>query len=89
MTSKDARVDIKTTRAAKAALEQAAHVLGTTLSAFILDCATAKAREILATAHLIRLTHQENERFITALQNSPKANEKLKKLFKKHGIPSK
>ena len=86
MTAKDARVDIKTTRAAKEALERAAHILGTTLSAFILDCATTKAREILATAHLIRLTHEESERFITSLQNPPKANEKLKKLFKKHTV---
>ena len=86
MTAKDARVDIKTTKAAKATLEQAAYALGTTLSAFILDCAMPKAREILATTDLIRLTHKENKRFIAALQNPPKANEKLKRLFKKHSI---
>jgi uncharacterized protein (DUF1778 family) len=86
MKAKDARVDIKTTKAAKATLEQAAYALGTTLSAFILDCAMPKAKEILATADLIRLTRKENERFITALQNAPKANEKLKQLFKKHSI---
>lgn len=86
MTAKDARVDIKTTKAAKATLEHAAHALGTTLSAFILDCAMSKAREILATNDLIRLTRTESERFIAALQNPPKANEKLKQLFKKHSI---
>lgn len=84
MTTKDARVDIKTTRAAKATLEQAAYALGTTLSAFILDCAMPKAREVLATTELIRLTRAENERFIAALQNPPQANEKLKQLFKTH-----
>ena len=86
MTTKDARVDIKTTKAAKATLEQAAHALGSTLSAFILDCAMQKAKEILATAELIRLTRKESEHFIAALQNPPKANEKLKQLFKKHRI---
>lgn len=86
MTAKDARVDIKTTKAAKATLEQAAYTLGTTLSAFILDSALSKAREILATTDLIRLTHKESERFIAALQNPPKANEQLKQLFKKHSI---
>ena len=86
MTAKDSRVDIKTTKAAKATLEQAAYALGTTLSAFMLDCAMHKAREILAQSDLIRLTRKESERFITALQNPPKANEKLKQLFKKHTL---
>jgi uncharacterized protein (DUF1778 family) len=86
MTAKDARVDIKTTKAAKAALEQAAHALGTTLSAFILDCAMSKAREIIAQSNLIHLTREESERFVTILQNAPKANERLRQLFKKHTI---
>ena len=86
MTAKDARVDIKTTKAAKAMLEQAAHAFGTTLSAFMLDCSMLKAREILAQSDLIRLTRKESERFIAALQNPPKANEKLKQLFKKHTV---
>lgn len=86
MTAKDARVDIKTTKAAKATLEQAAYALGTTLSAFMLECCMPKAREILAQSDLIRLTRKESERFIAALQNPPEANEKLKQLFKKHTV---
>lgn len=86
MTAKDARVDIKTTKAAKATLEQAAYALGTTLSAFMLDCSMPKAREILAQTDLIHLTRKESERFIAALQNPPKANDKLKNLFKKHTV---
>ena len=86
MSTKDARVDIKTTKDAKATLEQAAYALGTTLSAFILDCSMSKAREILAQSDLIHLTRKESERFIAALQNPPKANKKLKQLFKKHSI---
>ena len=86
MTAKDARVDIKTTKAAKATLEQAAYTLGTTLSAFMLDCAMPKAREIITQSDLIRLTRKESERFIAALQSAPKANEKLRQLFKKHSV---
>ena len=86
MTPKDARVDIKTTKDAKAMLEKAAYALGTTLSAFMLDCAMTKAREIIAQSDLIRLTRKESERFAAALQNAPKANEKLRQLFKKHSI---
>ena len=86
MTAKDARVDIKTTKAAKATLEQAAYALGTTLSAFMLDCAMPKAREIITQSDLIRLTRKESERFVAALQSAPKANKKLRQLFKKHAI---
>lgn len=86
MSTKDARVDIKTTKAAKATLEQAAYALGTTLSAFILDCAMPKAREIITQSDLIHLTRKESKRFIAALQKPPKANAKLKKLFKTHNI---
>ena len=86
MTAKDARLDIKTTKAAKVTLEQAAYALGTTLSAFILECAMPRAREILAQSNQIRLNHKESERFIAALKIAPKANEKLKQLFKKHSI---
>lgn len=86
MTAKDARVDIKTTKAAKATLEQAAYALGTTLSAFMLDCAMPKAREVIAQSELIHLTRKEAERFVIALQNAPKANAKLKQLFKKHSV---
>lgn len=86
VTTKDARVDIKTTKNAKAILEQAAHALGTTLSAFMLDCAMSKAREVLAQSEWIHLTRKESERFIAALQRPPKANEKLRELFRKHTI---
>ena len=86
MTTKDARVDIKTSKTAKATLEQAAYALGTTLSAFMLDCALQKAREVLAQSDTIRLNSHESEKFISALQNPPQANEKLKRLFKKHTI---
>jgi len=86
MPAKDARVDIKTTKAAKAVREQAAYVLGTTLSAFMLDCSIPKAREVLAQSDLIRLTDKESKKFIAALQNPPKANGKLKQLFKKHTV---
>lgn len=84
MSTKDARVDIKTTKVAKATLEQAAYALGTTLSAFMLDCAMRKAREIIAQSETIQLNRKEAERFISALENTPKANNKLKQLFKKH-----
>ncbi len=71
MIAKDARVDIKTTQAAKATLEQAAYALGTTLSAFILDCAMPRARDVVAQSDLIHLSKKESERFVAAFVSRP------------------
>lgn len=84
MTNKDARLDIKTSKVAKVTLEQAASVLGTTLSAFMLESALTKARQVIAETKIINLCQEEAERFSKALQNPPKPNQKLKTLFKKH-----
>jgi uncharacterized protein (DUF1778 family) len=81
MPTKNARVDIKTTSDAKALLEQAAHSMGTTLSALMLDSSIVRAREILAQSQLIQLNEREWARFINALENPPRPNEKLKSLF--------
>lgn len=82
---KNARVDIKTTRAAKVILEQAANAMGTTLSAFLIDSAMTRAREIITQSQMITLTHREAERFVAALENPPKANARLRQLLKKQG----
>lgn len=84
MIAKNTRLDIRTTKSAKNMLEQAAHILGTTLSAFLLDSAMTRARNIMAQSQMIHLGRQEAERFSAALENPPKASGKLKQLFKKH-----
>lgn len=81
MTAKNARLVLKTTKTAKATLEQAAAIIGTTLSAFMIDCAMAKARDVIAQSDLIHLNRNENERLVSTLQHPSKANEKLKQLF--------
>ncbi len=84
MKPKGARLDIRTTEAAKNTLENAAHYFGTTLSAFILECAMEKAVQILKQAQTIRLNNEEKNVFLAALDNSPRPNKKLKTLVKKH-----
>lgn len=84
MNTKNNRLDIRTTHSAKETLEQAANMVGTTLSAFMLDSAMSRARDIIAQNQTIHLNHKESERFVSFLQQPPKPNEKLKALFKKH-----
>lgn len=85
MMSKNARVDIKTTADAKHVLEKAAHSLGTTLSAFMIDSSLARARDILIQSQMIELNAKEANKFLEIIQTPPLPNAKLKALFKKHG----
>ena len=89
MSARIARVDIRTTEAAKATLESAADYLGTTTSAFILKSAMEKATLVLQQAQTIQLTAKEQRRFLAALENPPEPNDNLKRLFKKHQSKSK
>jgi len=82
--ARGARLDIRTTEEAKAAIESAAQYLGTTTSAFVLKSAMEKATSILQQVQTIRLTEKEQSRFLAALENPPEPNENLKRLFKKH-----
>lgn len=86
---KNARVDIKTTIDAKSLLEKAASLLGTTLSAFILDTSIVRAREVVMDSQLIQLNEKEGLRFIAALENPPEPNEKLKLLFQTFNLKDK
>jgi uncharacterized protein (DUF1778 family) len=87
MTAKNARLDIKTTEEAKALLEKAAHTLGTTLSAFMIDSGIVRARKILEQSAAIQLNAEEAENFLKALESPPLPNKKLKELFLKHHSP--
>lgn len=84
MISKDTRLDIRTTKDAKDILEQAANILGVSLSAFLLHAAMIKAREIMAQSQVINLNLKEYQRFSTALEKPPKASKELQQLFKKY-----
>jgi len=82
--SRAARLDIRTTEEAKAAIDDAAKFLGTTTSAFILETAMEKAIQILQQAQSIQLNIEEQQRFLSALENPPEPNKNLKQLFEKH-----
>ena len=78
------RIDIRTTESAKNAIENAAHHVGITVSAFILESAMEKATKILREAQIIKLSIAEHDRFISALENPPKPSKKLIQLITKH-----
>lgn len=84
MSTRASRLDIRTTPKAKEIIENAAHFLGVTTSAFILECAMERAARILEQAQTIHLNKSESQRFLDLLENPPEPNENLKRLFVKY-----
>lgn len=89
MSARASRLDIRTTQQAKEAIENAANFLGVTTSAFVIECAMERAARLLEQAQSIQLNASESRRFIDLLENPPKPNENLKRLFQVHGSKNK
>jgi uncharacterized protein (DUF1778 family) len=71
--TKDSRIDLRVTQAQKELLEAAAHLRGISLSAY-----TIAEREKLM------LTERDRELFMSALENPPKLQGKLKSAIEKY-----
>lgn len=85
MSARASRLDIRTTKQTKEAIENAANFLGITTSAFVVECAMERAAKILEKAQYIHLNEAESRRFAELLENPPEPNQNLKRLFKMHG----
>jgi uncharacterized protein (DUF1778 family) len=71
------RLDVRISSDLKRTIEHAAALTGQSLSDFILGIVTRRARKIIREAEVIRLTDQERDRFLAALDNPPAPNEAL------------
>jgi uncharacterized protein (DUF1778 family) len=74
---KDERLQIRVGPTDKSLLERAAAASHVNLSAFVLQAAAARAEEILAERHTIRLSAEAAEAFDEALQRPAQANQRL------------
>lgn len=81
---KTQRLDIRTSDQNKETLQEAANIMGSTLSSFMLNSSIEKAMEVLQQAHSIQLNESEHNKFISALDNPPQPNKALKDLAKKY-----
>ena len=84
MSTRESRLDIRTTQKTKEAIENAATFLGVTTSAFVTECAMERAARVLEQAQSINLSSLESQRFIELLEKPPTPNENLKRLFQVH-----
>lgn len=79
--TEDARINLRTSSEAKALIERAAALLGTTVSAFMLQHAYEAARQILATHDTLILSQHDFDAFVAAGENPPEPNTELRRLL--------
>lgn len=77
------RINLRTTHETKTIIEQAAELVGTSLSAFMLSHAYEAARRVINEQQLLTLSNRDRDAFVAALENSPKPNKALRDLLKR------
>jgi len=81
MTSESARINLRTSSEAKALIERAAAMMGTTISSFMLQNAYDAARRIVSENDTLMLTQRDFEAFTASIAHPPKPKAALRKLM--------
>ncbi len=75
------RINLRTSPEAKAMIERAAALMGTSVSAFMLQHAYEAARRVVADNDTLLLSQQAFEDFVNNLENPPPPTEALRQLM--------
>lgn len=75
------RINLRTSAEAKAMIERAATLMGTTVSSFMLQNAYAAARRIVSETDTLLLTQRDFMTFTASIKNPPKPKAALRKLM--------
>ncbi|MFA6013536.1 MAG: DUF1778 domain-containing protein [Gallionellaceae bacterium] len=81
LTNESARINLRTSAEAKAMIERAATLMGTTVSSFMLQNAFEAARRIVSETDTLMLTQRDFDAFTASLENPPKPNMALRNLM--------
>ncbi|BCB25753.1 hypothetical protein SKTS_06390 [Sulfurimicrobium lacus] len=79
--SESARINLRTSAEAKAMIERAAALMGTTVSSFMLQNAYEAARRIVSEDNTLLMTQRDFEAFTSSLENPPQPEPALRKLM--------
>jgi uncharacterized protein (DUF1778 family) len=77
-----ARINLRTSPEAKALIERAAALMGTTMSGFMLQSAYELARQVVAEQETLTLSDRDRDAFLAVLANPPKPTQALIDLMK-------
>lgn len=81
ITNESARINLRTSTEAKAMIERAAALMGTTVSSFMLQNAYESARRIVTENDTLLLTQRDFEAFSASMEKPPKPKVALRKLM--------
>ena len=79
--SESARINLRTSPEAKALIERAAAIMGSTVSSFMLQNAYEAARRIVSEKDTVMLSQEAFEAFIAICENPPEPTDALRKLM--------
>lgn len=80
----DTRLDVRLPEDNKKLIEQAAGVLGQTVSAFTLATLVREAQNVLERFGALRLSDRDREVFLAALDKPPSPNARLRRAARQH-----
>ena len=83
---KTVHINIRTSRADKAILQQAASSVNKTVSEFLLDAGLLAASEVLVNRSLFALNDDQWDKFQAALDTNPKSKPALKQLLSRPSL---
>lgn len=79
--NESARINLRTSAEAKALIERAAALMGTTVSSFMLQNAYEAARRIVTENNTLLMTERDFEAFTASIENPPEPNPALRELM--------
>ena len=79
--SEQARINLRTSAEAKAMIERAAALMGTTVSSFMLQNAYEAARRVVSEYDTLMLSQRDFDAFTEAMERPPKPKAALRKLM--------
>lgn len=80
-TNESTRINLRTSADAKAMIERAAALMGTTVSGFMLQNAYEAARRVVSDYDTLMLTQRDFEAFASSVEKPPKPKAALRKLM--------
>ena len=82
--TRTARLEARISPENRAMLMRAAEIQGKTVTEFVTSNALEAAHQVIAEVEMIRLSRENQKRFVAALLAPPKPNAALQKAFAKH-----
>jgi len=80
-TTESARINLRTSPEAKALIERAAALMGTTVSSFMLQNAYEAARRVVADNDTLMLSQKAFDAFVATCENPSEPNPALRRLM--------